>query len=79
MAELKARILRNKDNLLYAYQKISDKRLYASLYSAQYEQKSIEGMFLKRYGWIIYVQADFKLAQNIAKDNFVWIRRCARK
>ncbi len=75
MAELKARILRNKDNLLYAYQKISDKRLYASLYRAAFEQKSIEGMFLKRYGWIIYVQADFKLALNMAKDKFVWIRR----
>ncbi len=75
MSDLEARILRNKDNLLYAYQKISDKRLYASLYNSHYEQKSIEGMFLKRYGWIIYVQADFKLAQNQPKDNFVWIRR----
>ncbi len=75
MPDLESRILRNKDNLLYAYQKISDKRLYASLYNSQYEQKDIEGMLLKRYGWVIYVQADFKLAQNKAEDNFVWIRR----
>ncbi len=73
--ELEAKILRNKDNLLYAYQKISDKRLYSSLYNSKYEQKSMEGMFLKKYGWIIYVQADFKLAQDKAEDNFVWIRR----
>ncbi len=75
MAELKSRISKNKDNLLYAYQKISDKRLYASLYNSHFEQKSIEGMFLKRYGWVIYVQADFQLAQNQPKDHFVWIRR----
>lgn len=73
--ELKTSILANKDDLLYAFQKISDDRLAQSLYSAPYERKDIEGMLLKNYGWIIYVQADYHVALNIPKDNFVWLRR----
>jgi hypothetical protein len=75
MQELEFNILSKKDNLLYAFQKISDRRLYASLYNSKYEQEDIEGMFLRDYGWIIYVQADFKLAFNKPEDNFVWLRR----
>jgi len=75
MQELEFKILQNKDELLYSFQKISDKRLYESLYSSKYEQKNVEGKLLKDYGWIIYVQADFKLAVNKPEDNFVWLRR----
>jgi hypothetical protein len=75
MQELEFKILQNKDELLYSFQKISDKRLYESLYNSKYEQKNIEGKFLKDYGWVIYVQADFKVALNKAEDNFVWLRR----
>ncbi len=73
--QLEFEILRNGDNLLYAYQKISDKRLYESLYNPTYEKKDIEGKLLKDYGWIIYVQADYHLAMNKPNDNFVWLRR----
>ncbi len=75
MQELEFKILKNKDNLLYAYQKISDKRLKESLYAPRYERKAIEGLLLTDYGWVIYVQADFKLAKNDAENNFVWLRR----
>lgn len=75
MQELEFRILQESDNLIYAFQKISDKRLYASLYNARYEQEEIEGKFLRDYGWIIYVQADFKVAKDAPEDNFVWLRR----
>jgi hypothetical protein len=75
MQELEFKILQNKDELLYSFQKISDKRLYESLYSSKYEQKDVEGKLLKDYGWLIYVQADFKVAMNKAEDNFVWLRR----
>jgi hypothetical protein len=60
--ELEFRILQNSDNLLYAFQKISDKRLYQSLYNSRYEQRNVQGKLLKDYGWIVYVQADYKLA-----------------
>jgi hypothetical protein len=73
--ELEYKILNNKDDLIYAYQKISDKRLEESLYNAAYEQEPLEGKLLKEYGWLIYIQADFKLALDIPKDNFVWLRR----
>lgn len=75
MQDLEFNIMNNKDNLLYAFQKVSDKRLEQSLYNAKYEQKPLEGKLLKEYGWLIYVQADFKLALDVPQDNFVWLRR----
>lgn len=75
MAELEFKILKDKDNLLYTFQKASDKRLYESLYSPAYEKKSIEGKILRDYGWIIYVQTDFKLEMSKPGDNFVWLVR----
>ncbi len=75
MEELKNDIITHRDALLYAFQKISDERLAQSLYSTPYEKKDVEGMLLKNYGWIIYVQADYQVALNIPKDNFVWLRR----
>ena len=47
MQELEFKILREKDDLLYAFQKVSDKRLYESLYNPSYEQDDIEGKLLK--------------------------------
>ena len=75
MQELEFNILKKSDNLLYAFQKISDERLSESLYNARYERKDIEGKLLKEHGWVIYVQADFSLAMNKPEDNFVWLRR----
>ena len=75
MQGLEFKILKEKDNLLYAYQKISDKRLKESLYSSKYERKAIEGKLLRDYGWIIYVQADYKLAKSDPIEKFVWLRR----
>lgn len=75
MQELISKIRRNADDLLYAYQKISDKRLFSSLYNSKYEQKDVEGKLLKKYNWIIYVQADFKVAIDDSVNNFVWLRR----
>ena len=75
MQELEFNILKKSDDLLYAFQKISDERLSQSLYSASYEKKNIEGKLLKKYGWVIYIQADFTLAMDKPEDNFVWLRR----
>ena len=75
MKGLISKISRNGSNLLYSFQKISDNRLFESLYNAQYEQKKVEGKFLKDYGWVIYVQADFKVAINDSVNHFVWLRR----
>ena len=73
--ELNTRILKNSDDLLYAFQKKSDERLFSNLYNPTYEKKDIEGKFLRDYGWVIYVQADYALALNKPEDNFVWLRR----
>ncbi len=75
MQELEFRILKNKDKLLYAYQKKSNDRLKESLYNEKYERKEIEGLLLRDFGWVIYVQADFKLAKKDSENNFVWLRR----
>ena len=73
--DLKSKILRNSDNLLYKFQKISDERLFGNLYQPRYELQDVEGKFLRDYGWVIYVQADYKVAKNVSGDNFVWLRR----
>lgn len=75
MEELNHKIRKNSEELLYTFQKFSDERLYNNLYNPTYEQKNIEGEFLKDYGWVIYVQADFVVALNKPEDNFVWLRR----
>lgn len=75
MEELKNKMLQNHENILYYFQKISDKRLFESLYNAKYEKKEIEAKLLDRYGWMIYVQADFRLALENPEDKFVWFRR----
>jgi hypothetical protein len=74
MRKLQSDILQNKDDLLNSFQQISDKRLYSSLYNKKYEQEDIEGKLLKDYGWLIFVQSDFKLALNKSDDNFVWLK-----
>ena len=49
---------------------------YTTVFTIQaMNRKDIEGKFLNDYGWIIYVQADFKVALNKPEDNFVWLRR----
>ena len=75
MEKLQAKLLQNHEDLLYYFQKISDERLFESLYNEKYEKKDIEAKLLKNYGWIIYVQPDFRLAQEDADNNFVWLRR----
>jgi hypothetical protein len=73
--ELNSKILSNSDNLLYTFQKKSDERLFSNLYNPTYEKKDIEGEFLKDYGWVIYVQADFVVAFDKPEEKFVWLRR----
>jgi hypothetical protein len=73
--EMKSNILNESENLLYYFQKLSNKRLKRNLYSEKYEKKEIQGQLLKEHGWVMYVQADFHLALNKPDDNFVWLRR----
>ncbi|MCX7797668.1 MAG: DUF4837 family protein [Melioribacter sp.] len=73
--QLNKNILKESENLLYYFQKISNDRLFKSLYNSRYEQKKVEAKLLKDYGWMIYIQSDFILALNKPEDNFVWLRR----
>lgn len=73
--DLNSKILLNSDNLLYAFQKKSDERLFNNLYNPTYERKDVEGKFLRDYGWVIYVQADYVVAIDKPEEKFVWMRR----
>lgn len=75
MEKLNQSILNEHENLLHHFQKISDTRLFQSLYNEKFERKDIEAKILKNYGWMIYVQSDFYLALDTPEDNFVWLRR----
>ena len=73
--ELNTKILNNSDNLLYIFQKKSDERLFSNLYNPTYEKKNIEGKFLRDYGWVIYVQADYVVALDKPEQKFVWLKK----
>lgn len=75
MEKLNRNILKENENLIHYFQKISDRRLFKSLYNARYEQKDIEAELLNSYGWMIYVQLDYSVAVNDADNKFVWLRR----
>ncbi|MGE5398769.1 MAG: DUF4837 family protein [Ignavibacteriales bacterium] len=71
---LREQILDKSAELLYYFQKMSNRRLLKSLYMDKYENKEIEAKFLKDYGWVIYVQKDYQLVLDKPADNFVWLR-----
>lgn len=73
--ELESAVIKNKDMLVEAFQKVSDDRLKACLYNSNFENESLEGSLLKKYGWVIFIPADFKLAMDVSQNNFVWLRR----
>lgn len=73
--ELNKKIMNNADDILYNFQKKSDERLFNNLYNPTYEREDIEGKFLRDYGWVIYVQADFVVAVEKPEDKFIWLRR----
>lgn len=73
--ELRIRAFRNSDNLLYYFQKASDERVMNNLYNPKYERKELEAKYLKNYGWMLYIQADFVEAINNPAEKFVWLRR----
>jgi hypothetical protein len=77
--QIENKIIQNKDHLLSAFRNISDKRLYESLYDSKYEKRNTEGMLLKNYGWIIYVQPDFKVTINHPKENFICFKNTSSK
>ena len=79
MKQLELGLARNKEALLNSFHKMSDQRLHESLYDSKHEKKSIEGMLLKSYGWIIYVPSDFAIAENESKEHFICLKNSAGK
>jgi len=69
--ELNKNILSNSTNLFQTFQQKSDERLISNLYNPEFENKAIEGKLLKEFGWIIYVQKDFKILLDNPKEKFV--------
>ncbi len=73
--KLKKDIIDHKDDLLYYFRDISNQRMARGLYNKNFEQKKIEAHLLSKYGWMIYMQADYQVAMEKPQDNFVWLRR----
>ena len=72
---LNENILSNSNNLLNTFQQKSDERLISNLYNPEFEQKAVEGKLLNEYGWIIYVQKDFKILIDDPKEKFVLMEK----
>jgi hypothetical protein len=75
LQKLKQKILNKKEDLLYYFRDVSNQRLAKGLYNRKFEQKKIEAHLLSKYGWMIYMQADYQVAMEKPEDNFVWLRR----
>ncbi|MBK7105776.1 MAG: DUF4837 family protein [Ignavibacteriae bacterium] len=75
ISNLKNHIKNKKDDLLYYFRETSNKRMAKGLYNKNFEQKNIEANLITKYGWMMYIQADYQLALEVPSDNFVWIRR----
>lgn len=73
--QLEYSVLRNGDNLVYAFQKISDERVSKALYSSKFGNIKDQAKLYKDYGFNLFVQVDYYLATNKPEDNFVWLRR----
>jgi hypothetical protein len=73
--ELKNDLLKENKNILYYFKKASDKRLMDRMFRPKFENKAIADSLLKEHDWTIFVQADFKVAIDSSKENFVWLRR----
>ncbi len=77
--QIETKIIQNKEQLLGAFRKISNKRLYECLYDPKYEKRNTEAMLLKDYGWIIFVQSDYKISIHQPKENFICFKNNATK
>lgn len=75
MEKISDNIKKKHNDLFYYFIKKSNDRLANGLYNSKFEQKKVEAKFLKNYGWTMYIQADYQVAMEIPKDNFVWLRR----
>jgi hypothetical protein len=73
--KLKKQIAEKKNDLIYFFREASNKRMAKGLYNKNFEQKKVEANLLTKYGWMIYMQADYQLALESKEDKFVWIRR----
>ena len=75
LQKLKKNVIDHKDDLLYYFRDVSNQRMARGLYNKNFEQRKIEAHLLSKYGWMIYMQADYQVAMEQPKDNFVWLRR----
>lgn len=64
-------IISHKNELLAIFQKMSDKRFQSSVYDKKYEQKQIQGHLLNKFGWMLYVQPEYRLAAEDANEKYV--------
>jgi hypothetical protein len=76
---LEHEITQNREHLLSMFQKESDKRLFKSLYDSRYEKTNTEGVLLRDYGWVIYIQNDFHLTDNYPAQNFICFKNSKEK
>jgi hypothetical protein len=73
--QLESKLSQNAGKVMSSFQRNSDKRLRSYLYNPDYEQKDVEGSFLKQYGWTIYVHPEYKIASESPGEKFVWLKK----
>jgi hypothetical protein len=71
---LRQSITANNEFLMMYFHKESSKRILDALLNSDFERKDVEENLYKKYGWKIFIPANFDLALNIPNDKFVWLR-----
>ena len=76
LSTLRSALENQASELLYFFKKMSIRRELASVESEKaYHKKGIERDLLDRYGWIMTVQHDYRVAIDTSGERFFWVRR----
>ncbi|MCX8009903.1 MAG: DUF4837 family protein [Ignavibacteria bacterium] len=64
-----------KNNLLFAFQRMSDRRVADLIQLEKSQQGLLQKKYLNKYGWQLNILPEFKEAIDDPQGNFVWLRR----
>jgi hypothetical protein len=79
LEKLNEKLLGKHESLPSFFQDISNERLSQSLYEPEYEKLDVQANLLNKYGWVIYVQEDFRLDKENPEANFVQLSKSSDK
>lgn len=75
ISSLQNLLMSEKNNLLFAFQRMSDKRVADLIQLEKSQQSFLQKKYLEKYGWRLNILPEFVEAVDDPQGNFVWLRR----